>query len=164
MKAVIGFILALAMPVFAQQSDLKPKSSPAADALVELAKSQTSDQGLLNVKMQQARSTIDQNNKQLIADIQSAQKDLQDKLEQDKKYKPLIDHINDTQKKLNESGQKVAADYQRDNGVLAQRIQNETVQVQGLIPVVRKENGFPDNAAFDIETQKWTVPKQPDKK
>lgn len=148
-------------PAAPNPNELTAKSTPASDALGELARDQTADQAALNTKLQQAKYSLDQSNKALGDQIQTVQKDLMAKLNQDKKYKPMLDQIADLQKKLNENQTNASNAYQKDAGPLVQRVQSETAQVQGLIPVVKKENGFPDNATYSVETQKWTVPAAP---
>src|ERR1035441_6015344 len=83
-------------------AEVTVKSTPASDALVEFAKSQSADQKAYNAKLQQARFNLDNNNKTLNEQMQALQKDLQAKLQQDKKYKPMLDQITDLQKKMSE--------------------------------------------------------------
>lgn len=154
---------------FGQTPSLTPKDTPASQTLTQLAKDKSADQKAFDAKLQQARFSLDQAQKALNDQLQTEQKDINAKLQADKKYKPLLDQIADTQKKIGELGQTAQANFVKDNGVVKQKLDMETTQAQGLIPVVRKENGFPDNATFDLDTQKWSIPsseptKAPEKK
>lgn len=173
MKQLLGFTVLMLVTgaVYAQKpTDLAPKDSPALQTLIQLSIDKAADQKAFDIKLQQARSSLDQAQKALNDQLQSEQKDLNGKLQADKKYKPLLDQIADTQKKVNEAGQAAQATFTKDAGPIQQKVATEAAQIEGLIPVVRKENGFPDNAAFDVATQKWSeapaVPamKAPDKR
>ena len=137
---------------------LTPKDTAASQVLAQLAKDHAADQTALNTKFQQARASLDQSNKSLNDQIASLQKALQDDLNKDKKYKPRLDQITDLQKKLGENGSNANLAWQKDVAPLQQKVLTEQAQIDGLVPVIRKENGFPDNAAFDAATGKWTVP------
>lgn len=143
------------------QTEIAVKSTAAQDALVELARSQAADEEALNVKVQQANSALDQSKKALQDQLQAVSKDLNEKLQQDKRYKPSLDQITDLQKKLQDLQQTAAANFQKDAGALQQKLQTEKAQVEGLIPVVKKEDHMPADAAFDYKTQKWTIPAKP---
>ena len=140
------------------------KDTPAAQSLDKLAKDQASDQKAVNDLFQQARHSLDANQKALQDELQKQTKDLNDKLAEDKHYKPMIDKIKDLNKQLQDVQAKAQAEFQKNAGVLQQKVQSELYQVQALIPVVRKENGLPDNAQYDAQTQKWSVPKAEAKK
>jgi Skp family chaperone for outer membrane proteins len=141
-------------------TEVAVKSTPASDALVQLGKDQTTDSKTFNDKLQQARTALDSSRKTLQADLDNAQKDIQAKLNEDKHYKPMLDHIADLQKKITDLGQTASAAFQADAGSIQQRLQSENSQITMLIPIVRKENGLPDNATFDSVTGKWTVPEK----
>jgi len=162
MKSFLLCIVAMILSVasFAQDkpntTEVTVKDTPASQALVQFAKDQTSDQAVLNTKLQQARFNLDASNKTLNDQLSAAQKDLDEKLKADKKYKPLIDSIEFVKKQLSENGTKAQADFAKDASAIQQKVAIETNEVQTLIPVVRKENGLPDAAQFSIDTQKWT--------
>jgi len=134
------------------------KSSAANDVLIELSKSETADKAALDAKLQQARGGLDATTKSISDQIQTKAKSLDDQIKNDKKYKPLLKEIANLQKGLSEAQSKANQAYQAAVGPLSQKLQTETAQVDGLIKVVKKENGLPDNATFDVSTQKWTVP------
>jgi small-conductance mechanosensitive channel len=152
---------AIAFTAAYAQTEIGVKSTAAQDALVELAKSQAADEAALNVKVQQANSTLDQSKKALTDQLQAVSKDLNEKLQQDKKYKPSLDQITDLQKKLQDLQQTASANFQKDAGQLQQKLQTERAQVEGLIPVVKKEDDMPLEASFDYKTQKWFIPSKP---
>lgn len=152
-------------PAASPDEALTPKDSPAAQTLNQLAKDKLSDQKAFDSKLQQARFELDKTQKDMSTQLQSLQKELNDKLREDKKYKPLLDQIADTQKNLNESQNVAAGTFQKESGSLSSKVNMEANQIEGLIPVVRKENNFPDNSVYDPATQKWTLPaKAPEKK
>ena len=140
------------------KTDVVIKDTPASEALLQFAKDQTADQTAFNTKVQQANFTLNQNNKALQDQIAAANKDLLEKLRADKKYKPLLDNIDNLNAELATTGQKVRDDFSKDAGPLQQKLNFETDEVKTLIPVVRKENGLPDDATFDTSSGKWTVP------
>lgn len=162
MKSVIrifAFTLALtSIAALAQTKDVTVKDSPASQTLAQLAKDHTADLAAFNVKLQQANSALDQSNKTLTDQMVSIRKSVEDDLGKDKKYKGRLEAIANLQKKF--SGNKDAANaaFQRDAGAIQAKVQMEAAQIDGLIPVVRKENGLPDNAVFDQATGKWSVP------
>ena len=157
MKLNYAMIFMLATVVHAQ-TEVKVKDTPASTTLVQLAKSQVQDQKEASDKFQQARTMLDQTTKDLSGKIQAIQKELQDQLQKDKKYKPMLDQIDALNKQLDTARQNAQQQYSKDTGSIQQKLSSETAQVQGLIPVVRKENDLPDTATFDLNTQKWTVP------
>jgi DNA repair ATPase RecN len=142
----------------AKPNELTPKDTPASQTLNQLAKDKATDQKVWDTKLQQARFGLDQQQKTLNDQLQTVQKDLNAKLQADKKYKPLLDQIADTQKKINEVAQSAQANFMKDMGSVQQKLNMEATQAQGLVPVIKKENNFPDNATYDLDTQKWTVP------
>ena len=154
-----------AVLVFAQAPPAKPdpnevqvKDTPASQSLVQLAKDQEADQKHLNDIFQQARSSLDSNNKALQDELTKSQKALDDKLKADKKYRDDLAHIADIQSQITNAGTKAQQAFQQSIGPIQQKLNMASAQVQGLIPVVRKENGLPDTATFDMATQKWTNP------
>jgi hypothetical protein len=61
--------------------------------------------------------------------------------------------------KLSDNNQKAQQAFSADAGVLQNKVNSEAVQIEGLIPVVRKENGFSDSTTFDAATGKWSEKK-----
>lgn len=140
------------------QSPVTVKSSPAADALIELSKSATADKLSFDQKVNQARGELDATQKTLSDDLQATSKTLTDQVKSDKRYKPLFEKLADLQKKLSDAQANANTILQKDIAPLQSKLQTETAQVDGLIKVVKKENGLPDDASYDVSTQKWTVP------
>ena len=168
MKSIVRIsiftLLFVAVAAFAQvpakpdADQVTVKDTDASKALTQVAQDLVKDQKSLNDLFQQARSSLDKNNKTLTDAIAAAQKELNDRLQQDKKYKPELDHIADLQKQLTEMGQKAQTEFSRNVGPVQQRVVNEQAQIQVLEDVVRKENGFPKEAEFNLESQKWSNP------
>lgn len=145
-------------------NEVAVKDSPASQSLAQLAKDQAADRKHLNDIFQQARTSLDQNSKALNESVAAAQKDLNDKLNADKHYKPLLDHLKDLQKQMQDAGQKAQAGFQNSVQPIQQKLNVESAQIAGLEPVVRKENNLPDTAVFNAATGKWSVPKAAEKK
>jgi len=139
-------------------AEVQIKDTPASQALIKFSNEQTADQAAFDTKVKQAEFTLDQSNKTLKDQITAANKDLLDKLKADKKYKPLLDNIDNLNTQLNTDGQKIRDDFSKDAGPLQQKLNFEADEVKALVPVVRQENGLPDTATFDSATGKWTVP------
>jgi hypothetical protein len=142
---------------------LVAKSTPASDLLVQLSKDSQADQAVFNVKLQQARSTLDQNLKTLSDQVTVLQTKLKADLDKDKKYKPALDQIAALEKQISDANSKENAAFNADAGPVSQKIGVEKAQIKSLTDVVRKENNFPENAVYSEETQKWSVPDQPKK-
>lgn len=141
-------------------NEVAVKDTPASQSLAQLGKDQAADQKKLNDLFQQARSSLDSNNKALNDSVAAAQKELNDKLNADKKYRPMLDHLKELQKQLGDAGNKAQADFQKEVNPIQQKLQMESAQISGLEPVVRKENSLPDSAIFNAATGKWSVPKK----
>jgi DNA repair exonuclease SbcCD ATPase subunit len=140
--------------------DLVVKETPASRELDSLARTQTADQAALNVKLQQARAALDQSNKTVQDELTSIEKTLQEQLQSDKKYKPLLDKIKDLTKKSQDLNSTAGAAFQKDTAELQSKLQVEHNQIDGLIKVVKEEAGLPESATFDVATQKWSIPKK----
>lgn len=160
LAAILSFAQAPPAAPKPDPNEVAVKDSPASQSLAQLAKDQVVDQKHLNDIFQQARTSLDQNNKALNDAVVAAQKELNDKLNEDKKYRPMMDKLKDLQKQLQEAGQKAQQDFQKSVGPIQQKLNMESAQIQGLEPVVRKENNLPDNAVFNAATGKWSVAKK----
>lgn len=147
-------------PVDQPKTDVVIKDTPASQALIQFSKDKTADQAAFNTKVQQAQFTLNQSNKALQDQIAGANKDLLEKLKADKKYKPLLDNLDNLNAQLNTNGQKISGDFQKDTGPIQQKLNFESDEVKTLIPVVRQENDLPDTATFNESTGKWTVPEK----
>ena len=42
---------------------------------------------------------------------------------------------------------------------MQQAMATDNALINGLLPIVRKENGFDDKATYDSKTQTWTIKK-----
>lgn len=157
----LWLVASIAFSQTPKAADVAVKDTPASQTLNQMAKDQAADQQVWNTKLQQARFSLDANVKTLNDQIQSLQKDLETKLKQDKKYKPFMDQIADAQKKLKSVNDDANTNFTKDTNSLQQKIKMESDNVTVLIPVVRKENGLPDGAQYNAETQKWTMPEAP---
>ncbi len=129
-------------------TELTVKSSPTEDVLVSLAKQGVNTQKVINSLLQQARFNLDQKNKPILEEMKKRSAKWQAKIDAD--TKDLKDQLDANQKEA-------AMKFQVEIGAL----QNQVVSLQTLKileDIVRKEQGLPDNATFNPETQKWTVP------
>lgn len=151
-------IFAIAAATLSAQAPLTAKSSPASDALVAAAKEQATSQKSLDTILQKLRSELISQQQKDQTDIQAKNKALLDKLKADKHYAPMLAEIDNIQKDLNAIQQKFQNAFNQEAGPAQQKLQADNSLVSGLVPVVRKENGFPDDAQFDAATQTWKVP------
>jgi len=163
---MVSLLMALAvelvgMTVLAHgQTVITVKSSPASDALVTASKEMTEGQKSFDTALQQARSGLEINQKSLSDQLQTVQKDLSDKLKADKKYAPILADIDRLQKQLaglqNDAQQK----FVQASAPISNKIATDKALIDGLIPIVRKENDLPSTTTFNSTTQKWTEPKK----
>jgi hypothetical protein len=65
------------------------------------------------------------------------------------------------QAKINANAEKAQAAFTEAHKADLNMLQTRYNQIQGFIPVVRKEGGLPDAAQYDIQTQTWAVPPAP---
>lgn len=153
-------IFVAATTVRCQQPDTKSdsvevKSSPASDTLNQAAKELAASNKSMQEIIDNIRNGLNVNQKKQADQLTSLQKELQEKLKADKKYKPLMDQMKAIQEDLQEASQRAQQQFNQQTAPIQQKIQTDTALVQGLIPVVRKENDLPDTAKFDTATQKW---------
>lgn len=151
---VLSAALLLALPLAAQT--VKP--SPASEALDHASQDLASTQKSLDTAVNQARSTADANSKALQQKMGELQKALLDELKSDKKYKDQIAAFEAVQKQIQTQGQEAGMKFQQEAGPMQSSIAKDRALIEGLIPIVRKENDLPDNATYDQATQKWNVP------
>jgi Rps23 Pro-64 3,4-dihydroxylase Tpa1-like proline 4-hydroxylase len=152
---IIAFTFLFTSSVVLGQKPLTVKNSAASQALNQVAKDHIADQAVVNTKLQQARFNLNQSNKALQEQIQALQKSLDEKLKEDKKYKGMLDQLDDLQKKFNDNGQRANVAFQKDLGLLPQKMQSEAAQIQSLSDVVRKENDLATNVTYNEEKQTW---------
>lgn len=132
------------------------KPSPASDALNAAAKEHITEQKAYDAALQEARATLDSTSKDLQKQLVDLNKSLNEQVRADKKYKPLIDKIDAIDKQLQSAQQDVQKKFSDRVGPISRALNTDGAMVSGLIPVVRKENGWPDTAAYDESTQTWT--------
>jgi hypothetical protein len=160
-------LLFTAFAVFAQDKPAPAKPDPnevtvkdtdANKELIRLAKDQAEDQKRANDIFQQARTSLDQNNKALQDELTKAQKDLNDKIKNDKKYRDDFAHIEGLQKQITDAGAKAQTSFQNAISPIQQKLDLESKEMQGIESVVKRENGFGDDVQFVPATGKWIKP------
>lgn len=160
---LLALISFFALPLSAQtrkSSDpITVKSSPAEDALIQAAKDYNIESKAYNDAYQQARSAVDASQKDLQKQFQDAQKSLMDKLKADKHYASMLDALNAIQKQMQDSNTVATQTFQQKAGPIQNKMARDNALIQGLIPIVRKENGLPDTATFEVGKGAWTQPK-----
>jgi hypothetical protein len=154
MKKYFSLFLVIGAVAFAQT----PKQSPASDTLITTAKQLQVDKMQRDNLFNQARTTMDASAKTLQKEYDDASKALRDKLKLDKKYADDIKHIESIQAQMNDLSNTARDKYSKEANPLSQKIASEEALINGLIPVVRKENSMPDTATFDPATQTWKKP------
>lgn len=147
----------------AAQVPVTIKPSPASDALNQAAQESVNKQKSYDTILSKARIAADANQKSVQSELQKANAALLAELKVDKKYKDKLDAIDNLQKQLNTSGQQAEQKFQQEAGPIQNEINKDKALIDGLTPVVRKENDLPETAKFDSATQKWTAPKVEDK-
>lgn len=156
-------ILFLSMSALAHGQIVAVKPTPASDALVHAAQDLTTEQKSFDTALNQARSTADASQKSIQAEMKKASDDLMVELKADKKYKDKLAAIDVLQKNLQNAGQQAEQKFQQEVGPIQNAIGKDKALIDGLIPVVRQENGLADTATFDSATQKWSAPKVAEK-
>jgi Skp family chaperone for outer membrane proteins len=157
-----ALLLVAALSMSAQT--LTPKPSPALDTLNQAAKDVNTDQSNLNTLIQQARASLDQNQKAITDELTKIQKGVNDDLAKDKKYKDRLDKMQSLQKQLQDLGAKANNELNRNGGAIQQKLQGEQAVMTGLIPVIRKENGWADTVQYNSATQQWADSAKPAEK
>lgn len=131
------------------------KSSPSEDALIKAAKDFAAEQKAYNDAVEQNKSNLNSGEKDLQKQYQDTQKQLMDKLNADKHYKPLLDKLSAIQKQAQDVSAAANQQFSQKLGPIQNQMATDNALIQGLIPVVRQENGLPDSATFDTSTQTW---------
>lgn len=165
MKSAIRIALFIAVffaAAVAQQApkptEVAVKDTPASQSLIELSKKYVADNQTFQTARQQAISTLDQKVKVLQDELAKQQKALHDQESSDKKYKPMIDQIDDLQKQIADAGADANKKFAAEIGTVQQNIGVELAQINALISVVKSENSLSADAQYATDTQKWTVP------
>ena len=159
---VLAIIVILVVPLHCQTPpkpmDVAIKDTPASQSLIELSKKYVADNQTFQTARQQAISTLDQKVKVLQDELAKQQKALHDQEASDKKYKPMIDRIDDLQKQIADAGADANKKFAAEIGTVQQNIGVELAQINALISVVKSENSLSADAQYATDTQKWTVP------
>lgn len=134
---------------------LSVKSSPASDSLNQAARDYIAEKKTFDDSLSSARTGLEGSQKDLNKQIQDTQKQLNDEVTADKKYKPLIEKIAALQKQVADLATAAQQQFQQKVGPVQSKMNSDYTLAQGLIPIVRKENGLPDTASFDLTTQTW---------
>lgn len=125
--------------------DLVVKSSPAQDALVQMANQMDSTTKAYNDLLQQARTNLDTKNKPILDEMKAKSKKWQDKIDADTK---------DLKVQLDKNQADAQAQFQRETATLsAKAISPQTINA--LEEVVRKEQDLPATAHYDLQQKKW---------
>lgn len=150
---ILSFVLVGGALAQAPPPSVKP--TPASDALVIAAKDQATSQASLDTILNQARTTINTNSKQLQQTIAVKTDDLQKKLKEDKKYAPMIAEIEKLQADFKSLQSNAQADFNKQTMPIQQKIASDGALIDGLVPIVAKENGISPE-----EVKKWVEGKK----
>jgi gamma-glutamyl:cysteine ligase YbdK (ATP-grasp superfamily) len=151
-------LLASSFAAAQQAAPVAVKPTPASDALVAAAKDAAQEAKDFQAAMDGANAVMAADQKALTAHLADLAKQLDAQLKADKRYKGLLDQISATQNQLKEGGQAAQAKFDAKAGPIQAKLATDQSLMDGLEPVVRKENGLPDTAKFDRATQTWSAP------
>jgi seryl-tRNA synthetase len=124
-----------------------PKPTPTKEITVQ---SSTSQDALLVIY-----KTLDENRTKINTALQQARAEL------DKENKPIQDKIDPLQKQIEANNRTIGQKFQDTTAPFRQNYQTAAAQIEAVSKLVKAENKLPDNATFDTNTGKWTVPDQP---
>lgn len=159
--AVAILAASLSLPTLSQTSQPDPsaaataKPSPASDALVKAAQESTVQQKTFDAALQTAKAALDAKVKDLQQQNIDLNQQLNTQIRADKKYKPMFEKIDAIQKQLAALNTDATNRFQQSVGSIQSQIATNNALIAGLVPIVRKENGWPDTATFDAATQTW---------
>jgi predicted S18 family serine protease len=131
------------------------KPSPSEDALVQAAKDAQLQHAEFTVAQQQAEKALSDKQKALNDKLAAINKQITDKLKADKHYRDLMAQFSATQADLQKAQADAGTAFQQQTGKVQEAIAKDNALIQGLIPVVRKENGLADTDSFDESSQQW---------
>lgn len=164
MKVLIALVLSVSGAVYAQTpAPVTVKQTPSSEALVKTAQDMAVAQKSLDTMMAKARAGNDANQRPITLAIQKANEDLLTELKQDKRYRDQLAKIDGLQKQLQAINQRDNQQFSQDIVPIQVKIGSDKALIDGLVPIVRQENGMTETATFDPATQKWTVPPAADK-
>ena len=150
-----GIVIVLLMGLCEMALSQTPKPSPASDTLVQTAKDMAAEKASFETIRNQARSTVDASAKQLQDQLKAKTDALMTELKADKKYSGKLAEIDTITKQMSSLNAGANDKFQKDTAPIQQKIATDNAVIGGLIPIVRKESGFPDTTTFDVDTQKW---------
>lgn len=131
------------------------KQTPASDTLVQTAKDMAAEKSSFDTIRNQARSTVDASSKQLQDALKAKTDAMMTQLKADKKYAVQLAEIDTITKQMSDMSRGANDKFQKDTSPIQQKIATDNALIGGLIPIVKKENGFPDSTTFNVDTQKW---------
>ena len=170
MKTRLAACVAVALGIFlgaaaGAQGPITVKTSVAETTLNDTAKDLVVNQKSVNDIFQQSRSAMSSDQKILQDQLSAKQKALEAKMRADKKFGPMLEEIDGLVKRLQDTNQKAQSDFNQKIAPMQAKINSEAALMEGLIKVVRQENGLPDDAVYDKDKQTWSIPaKAPEKK
>lgn len=125
--------------------DIVVKSSPAEDALVQMANQMDATTKAYNDLLQQARTNLDTKNKPILDEMKAKSKKWQDKIDAETK---------DLKSKIDANQAEAQAQFQRETAALsAKAISPQTITA--LEEIIRKEQDLPATAHYDLQQKKW---------
>lgn len=140
------------------------KPSPASDALNKAAQESTVQQQTFDAAFQTAKAALDAQVKDLQKQSAELNQQLNAQIRADKHYKPLFEKIDAIQKQLAALNKDATDKFQQNVGPIQNQLATNKVLIESLVPIVRKENGWPESATFDAATQTWKGITAEDKK
>lgn len=154
---------ALFLSAFAAGQTVTVKPTPASDALIHAAQDLGTETTAMDTLKKQTDSTVDSSQKAIFDDLKKANEELVTELKADKKYKDKWDNIQKLQGQLQDAAKTIYAKAGQEAAPIQNAIGKDRALIEGLIPIVRKENDLPEGTTFDSATQKWTSPKVAEK-
>ncbi|HEY3620722.1 MAG TPA: hypothetical protein VGK96_28295 [Candidatus Sulfotelmatobacter sp.] len=156
----IGVFLAIVLITAGVMAQEPVKDSVASQTLNKMAQQYAVDKAQLDTKTQQARSSLDASNKELNEKAAALQKQLLDQIRADKRYKPLLDQVDQLKKQSDQLNADAQRKFVEANRELMERVNGAAGQMESVKGIVRKENSLPEAATYDAATQTWAVPKK----
>lgn len=160
MKNRIAVVFLAASIAFGQTATkpaaLSVRDTPAAQSLNDYAKSQVKDDAEIQAKLTTARNALSEQIGPINKEIEETSKEINQKLAEDKRYKPLLDKIAALRKQQTELQNTASRVFAQAEQTTQSRYNAEVQQVQALIEVVRKENNLSASANYNVATQQWT--------
>jgi predicted RNase H-like nuclease (RuvC/YqgF family) len=150
----------LALIPFSASAQITVKPTPAADALNHAASDFQKENKSLEDLVHQAQFGGGQNAQTLQKEMMDLSNKLHVELLADKKYKGEVEAIDKVQTQLKDLQKTTQEKFNQESAPIQQAMATDNALIDGLIPIVRKENGFSDGAEYDRATQTWKVKDQ----